>query len=1544
MQKNTMQKATGFLSRKRRRRAWKRVVRFLACIVVFCTVYALILPAITLETSVATAEASPIAESGSPAAEPRTLSPDVLDGKFFTLYNPASKSAVWNMGDQFMPIPTSSADLSFLQKSNGLYTAVAEDEMLRSQFISTYRQWTFVKSEDGSGCYIKIGSLGTAPQYLQMGEGQFQLSNDPSAIFTVREGTGAFAGQFMLISGDYAVGGCDPDTFSLNAIPLADAQADPNCYFYMVDRAMNPVDTAEGIAPSGTVINMFDYWITEPGAIDQSVQVDYEVGADHRDQLEGGINQGHVLKFLSEGRETYAEWNDGTQHHIGQGDVPANGASVYQGLVRKLLGGDGYPVLDPAKEDGRNNTIGSSESLAYLFDPVLNTPFRSVHRNVSGLLQIDTDGYHYYDSRKNYAYLCEPDGENSANEQITLYDKAAVDAGQFFPFSPYDVASEQTGGDVQDLSHYFGLTLTSKFYQLEGGKKGNTAITFEFSGDDDVWIFIDDVLVADLGGIHGRSDVNIDFSTGAVVIGTGDDTTIKAAFEAAGKDVTQFNGDTLPDRTYHTLNFFYLERGASQSNLSLKYNLVNFPTSGITKVDQVGDPVPGAEFTLYHANASYEASEQICSGITGDNGEFVFLDADSQPLTLQDLYTKYYTDPYFVLKETKVPQGYRGTGADIHLRIHTTLPAGTPPPTDATNVPYVMVCENTSQCGAWASSILQVVAPNEFTPVGKTEQVTFYNAETGETNGQLFGVVLKYVGGDGGDRTDTKNWMPVYGSAKEGYTIVDPKNYGNNFIAAVLEASSHYGGQNYFRVASSGRIEATIDELPGKIDTYNFLAGNDNSKYIVAYYYTDNSNQTSRVRDYTDTGVFNFTRNFGTAIQVPNMANRIAVQKLDEDGTTPLNGAVFAMYEVEDTDPAVIGGGSGYHADQAYFYVGKGTSGETAHLFLEADPNAVYAGKAKTCHDTDWTGTYIVEPRTGVVTVTLQGDASYTITPVALETTVGASDPGNHYLEDGIAEFDLISAGKYIIRELTAPAGYTVNANHAMVLVTQNAIYANAGTATDGIEVSRGPGYLAGNLHYFATWGDIDNTLSWVYSKLKVSPESSKFVDVSQEKYASWQPIKTKRDGTSTGNGNEDLVAYLVYAQSESDSTDPTTARFSYAADAGTKDPEGSANIAVSRRLYTKTGWSYLEIYQNYGYGINHHSAHADYDDWRYVPGQNGVLDDLSNLFSRSVYIHVSDQKQPADLEITKTVQLADTAPAETALPLDQTFTFTVTLTQDGTPVSGSYSYQIYNLAENGDRTADGNPKQLLLTDGSGTITLKHRQAAVIQGLPSDAQYTVTETLPGKKFTVRVTQRLWKDGGEGSETLNNNTVSGPMYWQIIGGELDKLSKVDFVNFYDPNGGTVDVTLRKVDGADSGKVLAGAEFTLTNADGKYYSGSGWVDTETKLTTDAAGEIHFAHLEDGTYTLTETKAPGGYYAPKGAIELKITNGVISAAADGSPLTIDPAVPAVLAVPNYAGHVLPATGGPGTALYTLGGLFLTAVSLLLLCGTRWLKRKEE
>lgn len=458
--------------------------------------------------------------------------------------------------------------------------------------------------------------------------------------------------------------------------------------------------TVQTVNPTGTTVNLFDYWVVN-GDNDSSKNTNNDNKNDNT-----GINKDRQLKFNGGAGTGINKWT---------GKIGTAGYGRLQFVKDQLV--KGYPEIKAGTYASQGQGVNyTDESLAYLFnnDSQANgkQDGKAVYSNVKGLFQLK-DGYYVYDSygsngsNGNYAVY------NFTTNSFDVYDKAGVykgdasketNLGQFFPFDSASKVFDENGNNLSpkkivdgstDLNHHFGMSMTTEFVQPNGGKttKGEDMV-FEFSGDDDVWVYIDGVLVGDLGGIHEKATLKINFATGEVKVGHVDgangtkkeieNTTIKAKFDAAGADTKNFRDNTFRDSTKHTLSFFYLERGAGASNMSLKFNLTTLPSSEVEKVNQNGEAVQGAEFALYRSDANWNTQgEAIARGTTDDKGQLVLLKPGGSVLSFDEEHNTNHCD-YFVLKEEKLPEGYRSsltssttaTPGELHLQYKQAAASG----------------------------------------------------------------------------------------------------------------------------------------------------------------------------------------------------------------------------------------------------------------------------------------------------------------------------------------------------------------------------------------------------------------------------------------------------------------------------------------------------------------------------------------------------------------------------------------------------------------------------------------------------------------------------------------------------------------------------------------------------------------------------------------------------------------------------------------------------------------------------------------------------
>lgn len=1145
-----------------------------------------------------------------------------------------------------------------------------------------------------------------------------------------------------------------------------------------------------GITPAGTTVNLFDY-DPEVGSNGNDV---LPGGTDASfTNHSNGINDGALLLFGGSAMREAGFWNlgSGAGRPWGQNNVNM------KGIVKSTLE-DKYPYinLDQARstlqnptepiieEDGlwgdpnrklmdianlnhaesenagvnaaralsakllesrgltlTGNTVsGDCEkaSLRYLFDPDTTTDGKESYQNVTGLFQVDEDGYYYYDARKNFAEFTEShattkDGTQS-DGSFTLYDGPAVwrtdggwnkdtqafdgdmSLGNFFPFNSasevFDsIQTEDKDGNKTNIlssseditnvgnevraNHYMGMTMQVDFTQPENGKlnmgsNGKQPMVFQFSGDDDVWVFIDGVLVLDLGGVHSELYGTIDFSTGQVITGqswrTGglpdnpgslpndEETTLYDMFVAAlGKDKAdamhwvENNGKKIfPTGTEHSLKMFYLERGNYDSSLQMRFNLQPPLMHSIKKVDQNGDALEGVEFDLYKATAKNGESvyaedytvdgDKIGSLVTGKDGKASFSRADGSPFSFTD---QYHADGtlHYILKETKTAGGYRALPKDIVLRF------------DPNN--SMLIVANRYQTGAYASFFSNIRETGQLTYGQFDEQSgviasssTELSAESKET-GLIVAVPMLLEGNMSHDEVaNDGKWQALYGSNTEGYGAVSPtERKAEAWRKAVLKAALYQASDERWPEwhltynQNTGKLEGLLEDLPGRSDRY--LLNNDQGDMKMVYGVIEPS----------------------------------GLQKLGIQGNT--SQELYDGLERYVSDAIEAGEKSGKTADEVIEGIVAqlsitGDLGRRDFSFLNTDQfqrefrSIIYIPNERRelrVQKVDQNGKGV-----NGVTFTLTAKDGSTVTGTTANVNgqdgmlIFRPDAGK---EDGYAQMTWAEVGsEYTLEETSAPAGYTLNKTKVPVVVGIYSIYADAGSKNDGVTVMAGVGKLMQTMTKYAADDMVNITLRDITAIAQTQ----------------------KADSFKMDGWKDDLLEGTKI---------PRSMNLHYGMNAvvdyGLHDEDGGQNIYPF--FTTDEGFLRTRVVQNtaalQGNGSYHGNNSANWDNLKDR--------DLTSLFSLLNTVVVTDTKDEPDnptgkLHIGKVVSGDGVADGDYA----KNFTFSVSLKNaDGSALEGSYYYY-------------GEQRAGYITDG-GTLSLRHDEALTVLGLPVGTKWEVSE-------------------------------------------------------------------------------------------------------------------------------------------------------------------------------------------------------------------------
>ena len=1574
-----------------------------------------------------------------------------LEGKTFAIVNPGHKAAM-AISEQGKMVH---CEISSAEQVDGQWKV----SCIQPADVDQIKIWRLEKDASATDSYqyrLSTGG-GTGKRYLT-----FQGTN-PWSLALVKTVAGAALFQVQPKDGKYRlsamVGTTDVAISSSEGAKNFDGWNEQyNSVVWQVlcadVAAPDPGEPAQGVSPAGTTIDIFDYWVTgtsgkenadgntiplyHKGYIpkldasgnqvkDENGKVINELNSSVLDPTvySGGINRGHALKFTSDGDGGIS----GTARHINEW---SHSAAVTENIVYRLLNKDGYPTVQAGQvidegtlaDNGDKTEANKSEdeSLDYLFDPdKTNVTGREAYPNVKGLLQVDQDGYFHFDSAETSAQL------DPETKSFTIYNMETDHRS--VGFFPFDMARATDGGyfhaaknnqnvwhaKTDGINHFFGVHMSTQFIQPRDGKTDESAdITYDFTGDDDVWIFLDGVLVGDVGGNHDAATLNINFATGDVVVNRDKndierastilDQYILAAIEGGNRASVKIDGSEVTgltdknyktelgkaqtsvevtidgtvqrfkktrtgwiyeDDSYHTLDFFFLERGGNESNLKLKYNLQEIAPTYVKKVDQDGNGIEGVRFDLRvvepadkkldkwtSGESTAPVTDVVASGTTDANGILTLRYSQEMGsragklMSLADLFTQYrdhcvgevvssgdlhYRNALLLeLKEQAVSgtESVYRTLETISLRL------------ECINDTYILRSNDRWNNGVYATPNVIVSAPQEITFMAKAEEDPRgpldlkkrqdWLDEEGRTEVGLFAVVLGWLGDtppkEEKDIASMRNWGLVHGSAEEGWTItpvLEDEDSENDFsrklgkligdLSKQSRDASLDGIAYRFSPGASGGYETTIPNLPGEIDSYYFMVADSDGnlstdetikkeqlshvKFSTGFYYSEAETWEDMTGDKTwrvNHRKSNFKRNFGATVNVPNIQDRLLVQRLDEVGNT-VTGATFALYGEDAVD-----------VDDA-----------TGELTLRSRAAPL---------ETKITDN-LTKEKDGV---TVAGGALF-------------NNNGN-----GLAN------GVYYLVEEAPPPGYAPNEEIVRVIVDDQGVHAYAGEPAedgsidpskgiaygdhDGVSVLVGVGRLVDTMANFGSAGEINNTLTDIYvlrARAKTEGGADAVRDADE---LNWYEIEIEDQGRETVRRQRkwrryDSNAPLEYAYVEDD-----------------VDTLGLPNPLENEEnpsgYLSSSGWNWLLVSQNYWGIYDHGKSYQEIDLKDYLQevqdavaekiskktplpheppstddnwDENAIWSDgyttygnkiLNRLFSGSTVVRFASASQTS-LSVTKVVEAnGRTLTGDEQFSFDLSFTYTPPtpnralnvvgdIDLDKPALAGPYPYRVtkdetvietgtLEIGEDGNnyKVVSTTPVSAALTDPTGAdapvgegcfrngkLWLADHETLIIENLPAGTTHTVAEDS--------VTQ--YKTAVAGTST----TGSAPTLDQSGRTATNTLSKagqsdaVTFTNTYQPGSAVIE----------GKKVLEGREwadnetftFTLTGPNG------GVTTNETRTVTSTDKEFSFT-LDDltagmYTYTLQENIPEEAVRAPAMTYDISVYRVTVTVAGDGS-----------------------------------------------------------
>lgn len=392
-----------------------------------------------------------------------------------------------------------------------------------------------------------------------------------------------------------------------------------NLVDYINDARFDPGNKTRGYSNNnqGTVVDGSEKGANVYSYLDAAISGSPWYNSSGQDSKECQYTYPLYFGNMFDTKNRYGRMLNGSWYGLNNFSVGANvaleetgtttGSSFYgaaaQGLVgKKLVNGK---MVDPNNENVVLPYFSGEEIHPYNIDREIdkNKNLSEYYNNLQFPFKqtMDKNGVitYSYDSGSDYAVYYDFDNNSfyESNQYIkngTTNDSTAPTKG-FYPLN-------KPGDSREAVNMGFGTEFTIPFTLSKDGKINGQDITFNFTGDDDVWVFIDDYLVLDMGGAHRMASGTIDFAKKNVTVErafTPDKSTTAAWKDGATRanqtsteslktfaDIETDNRKTFADimaddSKVHTLKMFYMERGMIDSNMSVSFNFSPIP-SGLT--------------------------------------------------------------------------------------------------------------------------------------------------------------------------------------------------------------------------------------------------------------------------------------------------------------------------------------------------------------------------------------------------------------------------------------------------------------------------------------------------------------------------------------------------------------------------------------------------------------------------------------------------------------------------------------------------------------------------------------------------------------------------------------------------------------------------------------------------------------------------------------------------------------------------------------------------------------------------------------------------